>query len=390
MMDDQVLLADRCEDVAAMVADALGMARHIGHKFEVGPVEPRQLRQLVHGEHAVDQQHLVVSGRERPLHEGAQLFRHVGFDLEPDHRSVPPPLQRGLEQAHQVLGLFLDLEFGVADDAEGALTFDGIAGKQSADEEAGCLFERDQAHHPILARGKADEAVDLAGHADQRVHRLAVGDARKLQRHGEAEARNEREGMGRIDRKRRQQREDVVEEVILDPAALAPGDVAPVDQHDAGIGEKVAQVAPDRLLIGGELRDGLVDQDELFRGRHSVRAALGNAFADLRLDTGDADHEELVEVIGRDRQEPHPLQQRVAGIDQFLEHTTVEMQPGELAVDEALRACGNGRNSLGNGFLFLFNYKSLFRFHEKVDPVVNLKAVAPCLTGGRANNVTVE
>ena len=42
-MDDQVLLPDRGEDVAAMVAHPLGMARHIGHKFEVGPVEPGEL-----------------------------------------------------------------------------------------------------------------------------------------------------------------------------------------------------------------------------------------------------------------------------------------------------------------------------------------------------------
>jgi hypothetical protein len=32
--------------------------------------------------------------------------------------------------------------------------------------------------------------------------------------------------------------------------------------------------------------------------RQPIGAALSDAFADLRLDTGNADHEELVEVIG--------------------------------------------------------------------------------------------
>ena len=156
------------------------------------------------------------------------------------------------------------------------------------------VISRDRA---ILAGRQADEAVDLAGHADQRVHRLAVGSARQMQRDGEAEARNEREGMRRIDRERRQQRENVVEEVILDPGPLGLGDVLAVDQDDADVGEHAAQVAPDRLLVGGELRDRLVDERELLGRRQAVGAALGDALADLRLDAGDADHEEFVKVI---------------------------------------------------------------------------------------------
>ena len=170
--------------------------------------------------------------------KAAQLLRHLGFDLEPDHRSAAAALQRGLEQADQIFGLFLDFEFGVADDAERALALDRIAGEQPADEQPGGLLQRDQPHHAVLAAGHADEAVDLAGHADQRVHRLAVGGARKLQRDGEAEARDEREGMGRIDRERRQQREDVVEEVVLDPGPFGLGDVLAVDQHDADVGQR--------------------------------------------------------------------------------------------------------------------------------------------------------
>ena len=101
-------------------------------------------------------------------------------------RNAPTPLQRGLEQPHQVFGLFLDFEFRIPDDAEGALALHGIAGEQPADEQAGRLFQRDQPHRAVLAGGEADEAIDLAGHADQRIHRLAVGDARQMQRDGKA------------------------------------------------------------------------------------------------------------------------------------------------------------------------------------------------------------
>ena len=68
--------------------------------------------------------------------------------------------------------------------------------------------------------GQADEALDLLRHANERVHRLAVLDARQLHRHGEAEIGNERERMRRIDRQRRQQRKDMGEEAVLEPGAL--------------------------------------------------------------------------------------------------------------------------------------------------------------------------
>ena len=168
-----------------------------------------------------------------------------------------------------------------------------------------------------------------------------------MQRDGEAEARDEREGMRRVDRERRQQREDVVEEVILDPGSFGLGDVAAVDQNDADLGQHAAQIAPDRLLVGGELRDRLVDEDELLGGGQPVRAALGDALADLGLDAGDADHEELVKVIGGNRQESHPLQRGMAGIDRFLQHPAVEMQPGKLAIDEPLGAGRDRRAGLG-------------------------------------------
>ena len=135
-MDDEVLLADGGEAVAAMIADALGKARIVRHEFEIGPVEAHELRQLVERQHAVDQEHLVVA-TERALHEAPQLGRHGGFDLEPDHRSAPAPLEHGLELAHQVFGLFLDLDFGIADDAERALPLERVAREQLADEQAG-------------------------------------------------------------------------------------------------------------------------------------------------------------------------------------------------------------------------------------------------------------
>ncbi len=44
MVDDQILLADRCETIAAVITDTLGIARIVGHKFEIGTIESGELR----------------------------------------------------------------------------------------------------------------------------------------------------------------------------------------------------------------------------------------------------------------------------------------------------------------------------------------------------------
>jgi hypothetical protein len=47
-------------------------------------------------------------------------------------------------------------------------------------------------------------------------------------------------------------------------------------------------------------------------------------------------HEELVEVRAEDRQELHPLEQRVALVERLAQHAGVEVEPAQLAVDEEL------------------------------------------------------
>ncbi len=58
---------------------------------------------------------------QRAGDELAQVVRHGSLGLEADHRAAAAALQRGFEMADEILGLFLDLEVAVADDAEGAL-----------------------------------------------------------------------------------------------------------------------------------------------------------------------------------------------------------------------------------------------------------------------------
>ena len=347
MVDDEILLPDGGEAIAAMVADAAGIARRIGHEFEVRPVEAGDLRHLVERQHAIDLEHAVIGGAERAQHEPLQLRRHHRLDVEPDHQPAAAPLERGLEQPHQIFGLFEDFQFQIADDAEGTHALHRIAREQLADEKAGLGLDRDQPHFAALpGLRQPHEPFDAVRHADQRVHRLAVLDARQLQGDREAEIGNERERMRRIDGERRQQREHMGKKMALEPGPLRLANIRTIDQRDAGLGECCAQLAPLCLLIFNENHHGVGNAHKLLGRGQSLGALRGDTGAHLGPQAGHAHHEELVEVVRRDRQEFQSLQQRMTAIGGFLEDAAVEIEPRQLTIDEAVRARGQSRRSV--------------------------------------------
>src|SRR5262249_16355165 len=152
----------------------------------------------------------------RTLHEPSQFGRHCGFELKADDRPASATLEHRLELAHQIFRLFLDFDFRIANDAEGTLPLDRIAGKQAADEQCNDLFERDPPRCGCSFRAwQMDEAVDLVGNTDERIHRLAVTGAGELKRDGEAEIGDKGKRMRWIDRERRQQGEYLLQEMVL-------------------------------------------------------------------------------------------------------------------------------------------------------------------------------
>ena len=85
-----------------------------------------------------------------------------------------------------------------------------------------------------------------------------------------------------------------------------------------------------RLQLVGDQRDLLEHLARLeARGRPH-----GQTGGDAALEPGDPDHEELVEVGGEDREEPGALQQRDRVVGRELQDALVELQPGDLAVEE--------------------------------------------------------
>ena len=111
-----------------------------------------------------------------------------------------------------------------------------------------------------------------------------------------------------IDGERRQQREHVAQEEILQPRLFLLAHIRAIDQDDSLLGKNLAQLAPARLLMAREHRDRFADAAELFGRRQPVGALGGDTLAYLAFQAGDPDHEKLVEIVGGNRQETHPFE----------------------------------------------------------------------------------
>ena len=144
--------------------------------------------------------------------------------------------------------------------------------------------------------------------------------------------------MRRIDGKRREKRKNLAQEVILKPDLFLFADIRSINKDYAIFSESVPELAPTLLLIARQQAHGLADARELLGRGEPIRTLDADARPQQPFQAGHTDHEELVQIVRRDRQKPHTLQQRMRFIHGFLEHPTVELQPRQLAIDKALRA----------------------------------------------------
>ncbi len=175
-MDDEILLLDGDEAVAAIVAQTLREARIVRFEFQLRPIEADDLGQFVQRQHAVEYEHLFRQDVELSRDKRAQLIGGQAVEFEPDHRSETAALQRALEQEDQILRLLLDFEVAVANDSEQPAPSNAIAGKQILREQPDDVFERNEtlAFFALLF-GQADEALDFDRKPDQCLRSLAVG-----------------------------------------------------------------------------------------------------------------------------------------------------------------------------------------------------------------------
>ncbi len=336
VVEQHVLLADRREHVAFVVLHAFGHAGSEGGPEEVGAFVEDEFLEVGGADQPVDLDHLVLGDAEFLHDQRAELRGGPRGDLHPHHFAPAAALQRHLEFSHEVLGLLLDLEIAVAQHPEGAVADHPVAGEEAFEMEEQEFLERKEAVLPG-GRLEPDEARDLLRDWQKRLQVALVRLALELEREAEARVRDEREGMRGVDGERRQDREDLAQEDVVELLAVIIGQLVAGEQGDAGGLHVCLELPPGHELLRHEAAGVVVDEDELFGRRQPVDRRRGVAGMGELAQARHADGVEFVEVRGADRHEAHPFEERNTGVRGLLEHAPVEGEPREFTVEEAPR-----------------------------------------------------
>ncbi len=267
----------------------------------------------------------------------ANLRRTGAFDFQP-HRVAPPPVvQFVLDRLEQVAHfLLVDVQFAVARHPQLPVAEDLRAGKNVRQEMADQVPEEKVILAQVLAR-QFDQARQHPRHLHHRQMAQRLAGHRHLQLHDHVQRFVDqlRKRVRGIDRQRRQHRPHFGAVVILHPDQVIARQIVEIQKADAVLRQRRQKLfAPAGVLLIHHVADALVDRQQRFARRQPVEVALDDFAFDLLLDAGDAHLEELIQVRAGDRQEFHPLQERIARVQRFVHHPLIKIQPAQLAVEE--------------------------------------------------------
>ncbi|SPU60315.1 Uncharacterised protein [Brucella melitensis] len=132
---------------------------------------------------------------------------------------------------------------------------------------------------------------------------MIIGTPRKLQGDGKAQIGNERKRMRRVDGKRRQDREDRFQKMVFQPFLFVFRQGGRANDLDIFLFQLLAQRAQTLLLLRLKAPHLFQNEIKLLLRCAPVGAAQGYACANLTGQTGNAHHEELIEIGRRDGKE---------------------------------------------------------------------------------------
>ena len=316
MVDEDVALAHRRQHVDLAVGLALLKLRR-GHAL------PRRVAELAEARHR-DDVHQVVEPEQAGLlvdlallelqrldQHPAQAGVHVGSDLEPDHLAEAAAADLLLDRLEEVVGLVGDVVVGVPGHPEEGVVDDLHPREEIVEVRRDHLLERHEGE-PVADREEAAE--ELLRHLHPRGHLLVLLRVAEQHRDAQREVGDVGEGPAAADHQRSERREHLALEESLDLLSLLGAGVVERDHPDSVLGEAGRRSSAKQRPSRSRSSDRpLADPVDHLARRHPVRSPRVDLALDRLMEPGDADHEELVEVVLVDRGELEPLQQRERG-----------------------------------------------------------------------------
>ena len=260
-----------------------------------------------------------------------------GGHLQPHRRAEPAPGQLPLQGLQQVLvAVLVDLQLGVAGDPEQVALDAPACRRRAGPRWAAMSSSTGRNRAPRLSFCTVTNRGTLLGTLTRANSSAPPSGSRSATARFSDRLGDVRERVRRVDRQRGQHREDLLPEVGAQPLALRRRRARPSCTSSmpsaASFGQDLVGEAGG--VPGDQVGGPLGDHLELVAQREPVAAAHRQAGLQPALQAGDPDHVELVEVAGEDGQELGPLQQRRRRVLGERQHPGVEVEPGQLAVEE--------------------------------------------------------
>ena len=344
VVDEQLAALDLVEDAVRRLRARPAGRDHRRPRLELQlrPVERDELPEVGLVEEALERVDVVGPHAEpgdEPLAQRPGCRRR---HLEADGVAEAAAAELRLDRLEQVVGVVRELEVGVAGDAEQRPLRDLHPGEELGEEVRDDRLEG----HELLPGGH--ETVEALGHLHPREALLARVGVDREHAEREREPGDVGERLARPDGERGEHREDLALEVRLEPAELLVGAVLDRGDLDPRGGQRRSQISPpEPRLPRAQVLDALADRDERVARGHPVDRADAEAGLVQLEQAGDADHEELVEVLGEDRGELDALEQRERLVLGDLEDAAVVLERRQLPVEEAARRLlGDDRHGL--------------------------------------------
>ena len=179
------------------------------------------------------------------------------------------------------------------------------------------------------------------------MHGGAVALAPQLHADGDAAVLDEREGMRRIDGDRRQDRQVLGVNCWSSHSRSAGRSSLGSTMWMPAVGHFGPQRVQQACWSLTRLAAKRLISASCWAGVRPSWLSCATPGGDLAVEAGHPHHVELVEVGGGDRQEAQALEQRVAEVVRLLQHAAIELQPGQLAIEEARRTRRRRRRRAG-------------------------------------------
>src|SRR5690348_3486794 len=127
--------------------------------------------------------------------------------------------------------------------------------------------------------------------------------------------------MARIDGERREHRENLRLEMLVDRAPFYRTEVLHAKQPNSIRLELAQEVFEAGTLERRQAHDFAVNRLELLNGSQAVGRRLHDFRRDLSPESRDAHHEEFVEIAAEDREKLHALEERRSRVQRLVKHT---------------------------------------------------------------------